>query len=184
MKNILIAMMGVFFLLQSCAEKTQKNEFILKGEITGIEDGTAELVLTDEENRESTVVDSVKIVNGKFEFSQKLEAPELFAINLLPGNFSLTLFLEPGDIEVIIDTLNAIHYDYSEYGGGKGARLTEYQVKGSKSEGVIQTYEEHPTIKAAKDFYKEKNKAFDQEEDSDKKEDIRAEIIQFREQQV
>lgn len=99
-KIILLAGLSI---LASCS-KVKDNEYLISGTAKGIEDGkTAILQIQNEMGPVSK--DTVKVVNGKFEFKGKFEeGPEIGFILLESVNNGMIPFiLENGEINITID---------------------------------------------------------------------------------
>ena len=144
----------------SCTQKAAE-EYVIKGSIKGINEGMVKLVQSIDSNRTSNVVDSVAIIDGKFELKGKVEHPELMALLLVPGNWRMNLFVENGNITVEGDTTGAEHYDYTAYGMDKGASLKNFKVSGSKTQDDLQQYENHPENLKFKATFAQLNNAKD-----------------------
>lgn len=80
-----------------------KGEYLITGTVKGLKSGTLYLQKPNEMGMGATSVDTVKIVDGKFEIKGKTNEPSIHFLQLdkVPGN--VPLILEEGKIEVIIN---------------------------------------------------------------------------------
>lgn len=123
----------------SLAQKS--GSYTLTGTVKGIADGTVELATYDSRTRTTKKIGAASVKNGKFVVSGKLNTPELVSLSFIPGNWSAQVFLENRAIAIAADTTGSQHYDYTQYGGVKGAVLKKIQVSGSASHTAYQGYE-------------------------------------------
>lgn len=144
----------------------KKSEFNIKGEFKGVESGLVKLIRHNDDDRTSTTLDSVELVNGQFALKGKLDHPEMLSIMVTPGNWAFRAFIENGDLQVEADTSGAEHYDFSGYGGEKGANITSFQVKGSESHQLYRSFEENAESKAFKDQLAALNKKYQATEEA------------------
>lgn len=113
----------------------------LTGTVKGIADGDVVLNTYDSRTRTTKKIGTAKVKNGKFVATGKLSTPELVSLSFTPGNWGASVFLENKAISLTADTTGSQHYDYTQYGGGKGANLKKVQVNGSASHAAYQGYE-------------------------------------------
>lgn len=137
----------------ACTQPQPADEFTISGTVTGIDSGTVVLKRPNLEDRTSTTLDSVAFSGGHFELNGKLDGPELLTLTILPGNWGLSVFAENSEISIEVDTAGANHYDWSGYGGVKGAQLVNYTVEGSRSHDQLDEYEKHPDRVRFMDFF-------------------------------
>lgn len=145
----------------ACSQPQPADQFTIKGSITGVDSGTVVLKRPNLEDRTSTTLDSVTVTDGQFELSGKLDGPELLTLTVLPGNWGLSVFAENSEIRIQADTTGANHYDWTAYGGVKGAELTDYTVTGSRSHDQLDEYENHPDRVRFMSFFADMNKRAD-----------------------
>lgn len=95
MKNI-ITLIALIAVLTSCNSRNS-DEFSIKGQIKGNFDGMVYL----QQNKESKWIklDSSQVENGRFEFSGKIEMPDIYFIGLNETSF-VSFFNEPSDIKI------------------------------------------------------------------------------------
>lgn len=119
MKNI-ITLLALTAVLASCSTR-KTDEFSIKGQIKGNYDGMVYL----QQNKESKWIklDSSKVENGGFEFSGKIEIPDIYYIGLNETSF-VSFFNEPSDIKITfhVDSIlkpkvegSAADIDYRKY---------------------------------------------------------------------
>ncbi len=96
MKKIVFGVLAIGILNISWAQKL-KNEFVLKGKLTGQNDGLIYLYYSDNENKR--VKDSSILVNGNFSFKGKISEPTMAYLQLKEEKRnelnSGSIFLEP-----------------------------------------------------------------------------------------
>lgn len=115
--------------------------YTLTGTVKGIPDGDLQLSTHDSRTRTTKILSTTKVKNGKFVVKGKLNTPELVSLYFTPGNWNASVFLENKAISIAADTTGSQHYDYTQYGGVKGAILKKVQVDGSASHAAYQGYE-------------------------------------------
>ena len=107
MKNFVLritVVLIVFTLITSCKDYTtqsrEKAGYIISGTVKGLDQGFVKM--TDYGNREKiTVIDSTQIVNGAFEFTGKVDFPDMVNLSI-DGKIS-RFFLENSHITLDID---------------------------------------------------------------------------------
>lgn len=166
-KNTLKAL-ALTFVAAACAQPQQTDQFTIKGIVTGVDSGTVVLKRPNLADRTSTTLDSVVFTDAQFELTGQLDVPEYVTLTILPGNWGLTFFAENSDIQVEVDTAGANHYDWTGYGGVKGAQLVNYTVTGSSSQDQLIAYEQHPENKKFKTAFADLNKWLDAAPDEEK----------------
>jgi len=164
---------GLMLLLGVGCKQPVKDSFTIKGTIKGVDSGVVVLQQFDEEERTRKVLDSVVIKNGAFELKGKTESPAMMAIVVKPGNWAANIFVENSDMTFASDTTGAIHYDYTGYGGDKGANLKDPVITGSSNEDAYQTFEKDPQQLKFKDAFAVLNKAYDAEKVPELKEKMK-----------
>lgn len=131
-------------LLGGCATSKNDHTFILKGKTNGLPAGSVVLVRIDPADRTMHTMDSVPYKDGQFKLEGEIERPEQMIVRIMPGNWSFSVFIEPGEIAVEVDTTNANHYDYTAIERESGAWITQYTVKGSANHNILNAHENHP----------------------------------------
>lgn len=129
------------------------DSFTITGQITGIPAGTVKLSSFNEEDRTSTVIDSVAIANNSFTLKGKIDGPQMMSLLIEPGNWSFPVFVENSHITVKADTSKASHYDQTAYGGTKGAAIKDYTIAGSKSQDDWMSYQNDAGLKKYKPVF-------------------------------
>ncbi|WP_039865977.1 TlpA disulfide reductase family protein [Pedobacter sp. BAL39] len=128
-------------LLISQGLQAQKLEKVtITGTVKGVSSG--KIYLQKFNNKMFSSIDSAELKNGAFSFDKKLELPELYGIALNPDKSPLYVFLEPGKVNVTVDT--ASYFRGSTVTGSKSQDLfTSYkQQKGVEINAFIK---EHPS---------------------------------------
>ena len=117
MKRTTIILGIIFFALSyGCSEshkKTSNDQYILNGELEGIENGTwISLMLNDK------TIDSTQVLDGKFSINGKLEQPKQFNLYIKnPQNYT-QIWLEPKTINF----------------KAKNGEFTKAEITGSKTQ--------------------------------------------------
>ena len=135
-------------LLGSCAQDQYPEGYTLQGTISGVRSGKARLVKHNTADRTTTTIDSAEIKEGRFTLKGKLESSEMMTLTVEPGNWSVPVFVENNEISISADTTHASHYDWTSYGGSKGAEIKTYTVSGSESQNEWMKYQNDPALKA------------------------------------
>lgn len=164
---------GLILLLGAGCKQSATDSFNIKGTIKGIDSGVVILQQFDEEERTRKVLDSVVLKNGAFELKGRVENPEMLTIVVKPGNWLANVFVENSNMTFASDTAGAIHYDYSGYGGDKGANLKDPVITGSGNQDAYQTFEKDPQQLKFTDAFARLNKAYDAEQVPGLKEKMR-----------
>jgi thiol-disulfide isomerase/thioredoxin len=144
-KGILICLVAALVLVACNNGNNQKQNtgYTLKGTVKGVPDGTVKLVSNNEDDRTSKTIDSASFKNGTFELKGKAE-PQMVSVMIEPGNWSFRIFLEDTILNVTADTTGSQHYDYTMYGGSKGAMLKNFTETGSKNFDDWMKYQNDP----------------------------------------
>lgn len=161
--------------IAGCSERATTDHFTIKGNIKGIDAGTVLLQRSDPDGRMVKAVDSIVFKDGVFELKGKTEHPELMSIVVKPGNWSAAFFVENSTISVKLDTAGSEHYDYTSYGGEKGANLKKVEVSGSTAQEHYDKYENDPENLKFKAAFAVLNKQYESES-AEGKEKIRSEF--------
>lgn len=112
MKKIIL-MLSAAVVLFSCS-KVGKDEYIISGTATGIENGKTIILETQDANGMGLIaVDTVKVENGKFEIKGKVTEPSFYTLQLeavtgKPAYGKVPFILESGEIAIVInkDSIN------------------------------------------------------------------------------
>lgn len=117
------------------ANAQQKSDVTVAGTVKGVSSG--KIYLQKFNNKMFFAIDSAKIKDGKFQFTEKLLVPELYGLTLNKDKSPLYVFLESGKITAEIDT--AAYYEASLVSGSKSNDLfTAYKKqKGVKIDEFI-----------------------------------------------
>lgn len=102
MKKIIL-LLSATVVLFSCS-KVGKDEYLISGTATGIENGkTLVLETQDEKGMGLVAKDTVKVENGKFEMKGKITEPAFYFIQLEGAQSKIPLILENGELTVVIN---------------------------------------------------------------------------------
>lgn len=101
--KILAVLLSVFTLI-SCGEKHQ---FVLNGEIKGIAGDKIVLGTFDRSSGKVHGIDTVDVVDGKFEFKQPTLEVGQYALQLLDSKLSMSAILENGTLKLEADSKDA-----------------------------------------------------------------------------
>ncbi|MFV7235676.1 DUF4369 domain-containing protein [Flavobacterium sp. ZB4R12] len=102
MKKIILLLSATVVLI-SCS-KVGKDEYIISGTATGIENGKTVILETQNENGMGLIaIDTVKIENGKFEIKGKAIEPSFHTLQLEGAQAKIPFILETGEIAIAIN---------------------------------------------------------------------------------
>lgn len=118
----------------STSRQSSDNKYLIIGKIKGLHSGKIKLVGYAEDERLSKIVDSSSFKNDSFVLKGKLPFAQMLTIVIDPGNWSLPVFIENSVIKIEGDTSGSEHYDWTAYGGTRGAALKFFSITGSKSQ--------------------------------------------------
>ena len=178
-RSIIIITLAV--LINSCASHKNNEGYTINGAIQGVKSGKVKLMRNNNADRTSKVIDSTDFSDGEFTLKGKLESPEMMSLVIEPGSWSFPIFMEHSNISVTADTTGASHYDWSAYGGGKGAHLVTYTISGSESQDTWMKFENDPRLKAFDPQFAVLNKAYEEAKGkADEAEKIRSQSDSLR----
>jgi thiol-disulfide isomerase/thioredoxin len=102
MKKIIL-LLSATVVLFSCS-KVGKDEYIISGTATGIENGKTIILETQDANGMGLVAkDTVKVENGKFEMKGKITEPSFYTIQLEGAQAKIPFILENGEVTIAIN---------------------------------------------------------------------------------
>jgi thiol-disulfide isomerase/thioredoxin len=168
-KNGILICLAALVVLVACNNgKTHKENtgYTLKGTVKGVSDGTVKLASNNEDDRTSKTIDSTSFKGGTFELKGKA-APQMVTVTIEPGNWSFQIFLEDTILNVTADTAGSQHYDYTMYGGSKGAMLKNFTEIGSKNFDAWTKYQNDPGQKKYEPVFMELDKKIETTKDLD-----------------
>lgn len=119
MKNIVI---GLVIVLSLIACQGTKDKFSIKGTIAGVETGKVYLQKVVDGHPQS--IDTAEVVDGKFEFTGKMEVPDFRILRLNEQDYFAQFFLENSKIKVV---------------ASKDSLLST-KITGSPSHDIFKTY--------------------------------------------
>lgn len=154
----------VLLILVSCnndVKQTAQNEFLINGKIKGLHGGSIKLVSYNEDDRTSHTIDSTAFQNDSFALKGKVDFAQMVSLVVEPGNWSLPLFVENSQINIQGDTTGSEHFDWTAYGGSKGASLKTYTISGSKSNDDYLSYQNDAGLKKYDAHFKQFGKQID-----------------------
>ena len=172
--NLVLGFAMLLFAGSSCTSNKQMDAYRITGHVKGLDSGLVKLVRYNDRDRTSTTLDSVKLINGSFKLNGTVEQPELMTLIFEPGGWAAQLFVQNSEITVQADTAGASHYDYTNYGGGKGATLKQVEVKGSDNQDSYVEFENDPEQQKFKAVFAELNKAYEAEKNAGVKEKMKS----------
>jgi thiol-disulfide isomerase/thioredoxin len=167
-KKILICLSAALVLL-ACNNgkiKTESTGYTVKGTLKGIDSGMVKLVSNNEDDRTSKTIDSASFKNGTFELKGKAD-PQMVSVMIEPGNWSFNIFLEDTVLNITADTTGSQHYDYTMYGGSKGAMVKKITEAGSKNFDDWMKYQNDPGQKKYEPVFAELGKKIQTTKDID-----------------
>lgn len=179
-KNMLLGF-AVLCLLFACNANRQNNTgYTIKGTVKGIDTGMVKLVAYNEDDRTSKTVDSATVAGGSFILTDTLGIPQMMSLIIEPGNWSFQVFVEDTVLSVEADTAGALYYDYTAYGGNKGAQIKNYTETGSSNYDAWIKYQHDPGQKQYEPVFDALDKKFQATKDIDAQYAIRDQIDSVR----
>ncbi|MFV8343551.1 DUF4369 domain-containing protein [Flavobacterium sp. XS2P39] len=100
MKKIILLLSATVVLI-SCS-KVGKDEYIISGTATGIENGKT-IILETQNETGMVAIDTVKVENGKFEIKGKVTEPSFHTLQLEGAQAKIPFILETGEIAIAIN---------------------------------------------------------------------------------
>jgi thiol-disulfide isomerase/thioredoxin len=167
-KNIVICFTAalVFFACNNGNNQNENNGYTLKGTVKGIDSGSVKLVSYNEDDRTSKTIDSAAFKNGTFELKGNAD-PQMVSVMIEPGNWSFRIFLEDTVLNITADTTGSEHYDYTMYGGSKGAQVKNFTEKGSTNFDDWMEYQNDPGQKKYEPVFADLGKKIETAKDID-----------------
>ena len=101
MKKIIL-LVAVAVALYSC-NRLAEGEYVIKGTVKGMKTGLVYLEKQNPMGMGPQAIDTVKIVDGKFEIKGKTNEPEIHFLQIDKVNGKVPFILEGGEIEVTVD---------------------------------------------------------------------------------
>lgn len=102
MKKIILLLSAAVVLI-SCS-KVGKDEYIISGTATGIENGKTIILETQDANGMGFIAkDTVKVENGKFEMKGTITEPSFYTIQLEGAQAKIPFILENGEVTIAIN---------------------------------------------------------------------------------
>jgi thiol-disulfide isomerase/thioredoxin len=185
MKKNSLLLMGLLVILYSCTDSRSEDEdasYVVKGTINGVPEGTIKLVSYNEDDRSSKTIDSVAFRNSAFEIEGKIPTAQMVSVVVEPGNWAFNMFLENKPLTITIDTTGSLHYDYTAYGGSKGANIKNFTESGSSSFDDWKKYQEHPEKTKYDPLFDELGKKIENTKDIDEQYRYRDQADSLRKQ--
>jgi len=138
MKKILVFVSAVAVLV-SC-NKAGENEYIVTGNIKGIDNGKNVFLEKQDETGQLKQLDTVKIENGKFTFKGSAKEPEMYLVQVETVQGKVPFILENGDIEMTInkDSVNITKVT----GTYNNDELSSYKEVGVKTQKKMAKFQE------------------------------------------
>jgi thiol-disulfide isomerase/thioredoxin len=169
MKKNNILILSALLVLMSCNnnQATKENSgYDIKGTIKGVPGGTIKLVSNNEDDRSSKTLDSASFTGGTFELKGKVE-PQMVSVLIEPGNWAFEVFLDDTTLTISADTTGSQYYDYTTYGGDKGALIKNFTETGSKNFDDWMKYQNDPEQKRYEPVFAELSKKIQATKDID-----------------
>ncbi|WP_430815631.1 thioredoxin-like domain-containing protein [Carboxylicivirga sp. RSCT41] len=108
--KILSIIIGLALMLGCQAGKA--DGYTIKGEIAGLKDGAITIGYYDHANQKAINIDSIKLVNGYFELTGRLDSPLEVRAMITPGNYYFSMWLENSEISIKADLAKAKKDDW------------------------------------------------------------------------
>jgi thiol-disulfide isomerase/thioredoxin len=173
-------LLGLAILAAGCSQSKQTQGYSIEGEVKGVETGKVWLSSFDDATRTSNLIDSAIITNGKFNLKGNAKGAEMVFMSIGEQNFGLSFFLENSKISIKADTSGSQYYDYSSYGGGKGAQLKNFTVSGSTNEDQWKSFSNNPLLKRFDPVLADLNKAYEKAAGKEEKNKVKDQFDSIR----
>jgi len=159
---------GAFIVLlcaMACNNAKQNSDqgYVLNGSLKVIDSGVVKLITYNEDDRTPKTIDSGVIRNGSFVLKGKIESPQMVNVFITPGNWGFSVFLEDTVLSITADTAGSRYYDYTAYGGEKGAQIKKYRETGSSNFDDWMQYQNDPGQKQYDTIFAELDKKIEAE---------------------
>ncbi len=130
--------MILLFVTFANAQNLKQNNYIIKGEVKGINTGIVKMLSGDN----SKVVDSTILENGVFNMHGDVGMPQqrVFQIFTKEGTWSFRAFIDKGNLQFKVDTTNAQHF--GKMGNGGWALIWQIEEHGSSLSDIYRKYKE------------------------------------------
>lgn len=158
MKKI-VSIITLSLVLFSCS-KVKDGEFILNGEVKGIANGKTVILQKQDDSLGLIPIDTVKILEGKFEFKGKTKEPAIHIVQVEGiTNQNSFVIIENGEIEITIDkdvaengTVGGTYNNdemntFNEDRNKIQKRIKEFEVKNQSKLVAAQNSKDTATIK-------------------------------------
>jgi peroxiredoxin len=149
MKKLLF-LLAITLVAVSCKNN---GEYTISGTIKGMDKGTVYLEKQSPDNMGGSAIDTIKIINGKFEFKGKVTEPAIHFIQVETLNGKVPFILEGGDIDITVDKDTIFKSKMS--GTYNNDEFYEFNSKLAK----LQKVEQEKTIKFQTDNMEKMNAA-------------------------
>ncbi len=125
MKNrikISIVLIFLILIMNSCTNKPKENEVIIEGKLIG---NSFSQIVVEELTPEGVVkIDSVSIINNKFNLKLKVEETGFYFLRISSSNF-ISLILEPGSFVKIVAPADSLGYPSEITGCDENLKMLE-----------------------------------------------------------
>lgn len=127
-KLVLTCLLMMFY-MSSCENKISHDGYVISGNVEGVESGWVKIEENNyaERGGKRKVIDSVPIINGRFEAKGKVEHPDVVTLNVNDKSYS-SFFIENSPIILELDLTTK----------GKSSGSFETKVSGSKYHKIYQ----------------------------------------------
>ncbi len=125
MKYLWIPVFFLFVIGCSSGKEKVAGGFDIHGTIAGVEDGTT-IYMEKVQDNQLVKIDSAQLKDGKFEFTGKVDYPEMIYLRIGDSRNMINLYVENNEIDIESDVSN----------------LAETKVKGSKTHDDLVAFQE------------------------------------------
>lgn len=138
-------------------QQIKSEAYVINGSIAGIDFGLVKML----SRNGSKVLDSARVVKGKFYMKGNISTPERLLFNISPGNWNFMAFVENSTIDLLIDTTGAEYYSMN---GDHWALIWEINETGSDLSDVYKIYKEETNFKYYTSIFRTLHKKLKTEE--------------------
>lgn len=133
MKKNLFWLLSISLFVFACNSTKKQSGYTITGTLKGIDSGIVKISSNNQADRTSKVIDSGVIKNGSFELKGQIGTAQMMNVEIVPGNWSFNIFVEDTALHITADTTGSQYYDYTSYGGSKGAVIKKITEDGSRN---------------------------------------------------
>jgi hypothetical protein len=125
-------------------QKADKQKYVIKGFLKGIDSGTVKLVMYNEDDHTTETIDSGIVINRGLQLKGRIDGARMMKVAIPRGTGVFSFFVEDTTVTVMADTADSVYYDYTSYGDIKGALMKNVSETGSANCDDWMRYQNDP----------------------------------------